>query len=204
VRHLGVCLLFGAAVALGWSALAFAQAGGPELKTDDTYFPGEGALSTPAKVLQHANAIPRGAVGTGTDREKLIRLFLWRAEHYTHLVSPAVYNMPGVVPSPSNDNPLMTDYDSMRTLFSYGWGVCGTNHAQMRVFADQAGWQSRRRGLQGDTGYEILVDAGVPAGATGWRYCNTDQYTLHFLSNSGSAHFASLDEVVNTNHHYAE
>jgi hypothetical protein len=197
VRHLGVCLLFGAAAAFGWAAPALAQAGGPELKTDHTYFPGEGAMSTPARVLQHANAIPRGTVGTGTDREKFIRLFLWRAEHYTHLLSPAVYNLPGITPDPSADNGLMTDYDAMRAMFSYGWGVCGTNHGQMRVFADAAGWPSRRRGLAGDTGYEILIDGG-------WRYCNTDQYTLHFLSNSPSAHFASVDEVINTNHHYAE
>jgi len=33
---------------------------------------------------------------------------------------------------------------------------------------------------------------------------NTDQYTLHFLSNSGSDHFASVDQVITTNHHYAE
>lgn len=197
MRHLGVCLLFAAAAMLASAAPALAQAGGPELRTDDPYFPGEGALSTPARVLQHANATPRGTVGTGTDREKLIRLFLWRAEHYTHLISPAVYNLPGKTPNPAADEQLMTDYDAMRTFFSYGWGVCGTNHGQMRVFADEAGWASRRRGLNGDTGYEILVDGG-------WRYCNTDQYTLHFLSNSGSAHFASLDEVVGTTHHYAE
>src|SRR5258707_11411385 len=92
----------------------------------------------------------------------------------------------------------------MRTLFSYGWEVCGTNDAQMRVFADDAGWPSRRRSLQGDTGYEVQVDANVPAGATGWRYYNTDQYTLHFLANDPAAHFASLDQVVTTNHHYAE
>jgi hypothetical protein len=193
VRHLGLSLLFAVAAA----AEAIAQAGGPELKTDDVYYPGEGALSTPARVIQHANAIPRGAVGTGTDREKFIRLFLWRAEHYTHLYSPAVYNLPGKTPSPAADDGLMTDYDAMRTLFSYGWGVCGTNHGQMRVFADQAGWASRRRGLNGDTGYEILIDGG-------WRYCNTDQYTLHFLTNSPTAHFASVDEIVSTNHHFAE
>jgi len=193
VRHLGLSLLFAVAAA----AEAYAQAGGPELKTDDVYYPGEGALSTPARVIQHANAIPRGTVGTATDREKFIRLFLWRAEHYTHLYSPAVYNLPGVTPDPSNDNGLMTDYDGMRTLFSYGWGVCGTNHGQMRVFADQAGWASRRRGLNGDTGYEILIDGG-------WRYCNTDQYTLHFLTNSPTAHFASVDQIVSTNHHYIE
>src|SRR5437016_6049262 len=53
----------------------------------------------------------------------------------------------------------MTDYDGMRTFFSYGWGGCGTNHGQMRGFADDAGRHGRR-----------------PA----------------------------LDEVINTNHHYAE
>jgi hypothetical protein len=197
VRHLGLSLQFAVVAVLGSAIPAFAQSGGPELRTDDPYFPGEGALSTPARVLQHANSTPRGTVGTGTDREKLIRLFLWRAEHFSHQVSPAVYNLPGVAPDPKADNSLMTDYDAMRGLFSYGWGLCGTNHAQMRVFADEEGWPSRRRALSGDTGYEILVDGG-------WRYCNTDQYTLHFLSNSGAAHFASLDEVINTNHHYAE
>ncbi|HVR83568.1 MAG TPA: hypothetical protein VMU54_04605, partial [Planctomycetota bacterium] len=133
---------------------ALAQAGGPELATDDPYYPGEGALSTAPRVLAHANTVPRGTLGASTDRDKLIRLFLWRAEHFGHQVSPAVYNLPLVTPSPSSDNPLMTDYDAMRAFFSYGWGVCGTNHAQMRVFADEAGWPSRRRDLQGDTGFE--------------------------------------------------
>jgi hypothetical protein len=204
VRHLGVCLLFGAAAAFGWAAPAFAQAGGPELKTDDPYYPGEGALSTAPRVLAHAFSVPRGTLGATSNRDKMIRLFLWRAEHYGHQVSPAIYNQPGVTPSPSADNSLMTDYDAMRTFFSYGWGVCGTNHAQMRVFADEAGWPSRRRSLVGDTGYEVMVDAGVPAGATGWRYFNTDQYTLHFLANDPTQHFASLDQVVTTNHHYIE
>ncbi|HLH28352.1 MAG TPA: hypothetical protein VKW77_05520, partial [Acidimicrobiales bacterium] len=186
------------------AAPAWAQAGGPELKTDDPYYPGEGALSTPSRVLAHALAVPRGPLGASTNREKMIRLFLWRAEHFAHNVSPEVYNLPGVDPAPSKDNPLMTDYDAMRALFSYGWGVCGTNHAQMRVFADEAGWPCRRRGLQGDTGFEVQVDANSPPGATGWRYYNTDQYTLHFLANDPSAHFASLDEVVSTAHRYIE
>ncbi len=193
MRHLGVCLLFAVAA----TSTAYAQAGGPELRTDDTYFPGEGAMSTPAKVVQRAYAIPRGTLGSATNRDKFIRLFLWRSENFGHLTSPAVYNLPGVAPDPKADNGLMTDYDAMRALFSYGWGLCGTNHGQMRVFADEAGWESRRRGLQGDTGYEIFVDGG-------WRYCNTDQYTIHFLSNSPSAHFASVDEVIGTNHHYIE
>jgi hypothetical protein len=204
VRHLGVCLLFGAAVTFAGAAPALAQAGGPELRTDDPYFPGEGALSTPPRVVSHAYAIPRGTLGTASNRDKMIRLFLWRAEHYAHQVSPAVYNLPGVTPSPTSDNPLMTDYDAMRAFFSYGWGVCGTNHAQMRVFADAAGWPSRRRDLNGDTGFEVMVDPGVPAGATGWRYFNTDQYTLHFLANDPAQHFASLDQVVATAHHYIE
>lgn len=173
------------------------QAGDPQLRTNDPYYPGEGAMSTPAKCLQAAWATPRGALGSATNREKMIRLFLWRAETYAHLYSPAVYNLPGRTPKPSSDDPLMIDYDAMRALFSYGWGLCGTNHGQMRVFAEAAGWTDRRRGLQGDTGYEVFVDGG-------WRYFNTDQYTLHFLSNDPAAHFASLDQVVSTNHRYIE
>lgn len=173
------------------------QAGDPQLRTDDPYFPGEGALSTPAKCLQAAWAAPRGSLGSATNREKLIRLFLWRAEHFAHLNSPETYALPGLTPNPSAPNSLLTDYDGMRGLFSYGWGLCGTNHAQMRVFTEAAGWTDRRRGLQGDTGYEIYADGG-------WRYYNTDQYTLHFLSNDPAAHFASLDQVVSTNHRYLE
>lgn len=204
MRQLLVSLSMFLVGGVAWSESAFAQAGGPELRTDDPYYPGEGALSTPPRAVAHALSVPRGPLGTSTNREKMIRLFLWRAEHFGHELSPEVYNLPGVKPSPSTDNPLMTDYDAMRALFSYGWGVCGTNHAQMRVFADEAGWPSRRRSLKGDTGYEIQVDAGVPTGATGWRYFNTDQYTLHFLANDPASHFASLDQVVTTNHHYAE
>ena len=36
------------------SASAWAQTGDPELKTDHPYYPGEAALSTPAKVVSHA------------------------------------------------------------------------------------------------------------------------------------------------------
>jgi hypothetical protein len=201
-------LAVGLFAVLAGSAPAWAQAGGPELKTDDPYYPGEGALSTPPRVLSHAFSVPRGTMGASTNREKMIRLFLWRAEHYGHQVSPEVYNLPGTVanstPDPSSDNPLLTDYDAMRAMFSYGFGVCGTNHAQMRVFTDEAGWPCRRRGLNGDTGFEVQVDANVPPGATGWRYYNTDQYTLHFLSNDPSAHFASVDEVITTAHRYIE
>jgi hypothetical protein len=179
--------------------LAFlaSQTGDPQLRTDHPHYAGEGSMSTPARAVQHAMAVPRGALGSSTDRDRLVRLFLWRAETFSHLSSPAVYNLPGVTPDPAADNPLMTDYDAMRALFSYGYGLCGTNHAQMRAFAEAAGWTDRRRGLNGDTGYEVFVDGG-------WRYVNTDQYTLHFLSNSPSAHFASLDQVVSTNHRHIE
>jgi len=73
---------------VAWSASALAQAGGPELRTDDPYYPGEGALSTTPRVLAHAWGVPRGSLGAGTNREKMIRLFLWRAEHFGHELSP--------------------------------------------------------------------------------------------------------------------
>jgi hypothetical protein len=162
------------------SARANAQVGDPQLRTDHPYFPGELALSTPARVIATALATPRGTLGNGTNRDKLIRLFLWRAEHYGHLHSPAIYNLPGVKPNPLAANQLMTDNDGMRGLFSYGFGLCGTNHAQMRPFAEALGWTDRRVQLVNDTGYEIFVDGK-------WRYVNTDQYTLHFESSSPGA-----------------
>jgi MYXO-CTERM domain-containing protein len=176
---------------------ARAQVGDPQLLTDHPYYPGEGAMSTPARAVKLAMDTPRGTLGTGNDRDKLIRLFLWRIEHFAHAISPAVYNMPGKKPNPSGDDPLMTDYDGMRGLFSYGFGLCGTNHAQMRPFAEAMGWKDRRRGLQGDTGYEIQVDGK-------FRYFNTDGYSLHFLENSPTAHFAGIDEVITTKHRYLE
>lgn len=190
VRRIGLVLLLAAAPARG-------QVGDPQLETDHVYFPGEGAMSTPARAVKMAMSAPRGTLGGESGRDKLIRLFLWRAEHYAHLWSPAVYNLPGLVPNPRADHPLMTDLDSMRALFSYGFGLCGTNHAQMRPFVETLGWAGRTRALVGDTGYEVLVDGG-------WRYFNSDQYTLHFLEDSPTAHFASLDQVISTPHRYIE
>ncbi len=186
--------------ALSVASSAWAQTGDPQLKTDHPYSPGEGAMSTPARAVALALATPRGSLGSASNRDRMIRLFLWRAEHYAHLNSPQVYNLPGVAPNPAVENsttPLMIDYDAMRGLFSYGFGVCGTNHAQMRAFTEEMGWTDRRRALAGDTGYEVFVDGA-------WRYFNTDQYTIHFQTNSPTAHFASLDDVINTNHHFAE
>lgn len=194
-RAVGAALLSTALLRI--ESPAEAQVGDPQLRTNHQYFPGELAMSTPARAVNHAMVAGRGSVGSTSNRDKLIRLFLWRSETFAHNYSPAVYNLPGVQPNPLAGNQLMTDFDAMRTLFSYGFGLCGTNHAHMRVFAEQAGWQSRRRGLVGDTGHELLVDGK-------WRYVNTDQYTLHFQSNSSAAHFASLDEVINTNHHFVE
>ncbi len=188
---------FLAVLAAAGALAAPAQAGDPQLKTDHPYYPGELGMSTPQRAVQTALSTPRGTLGSSTNRDKMIRLFLWRAETFAHLYSPAVYNLPGVQPNPQADNPLMTDYDGMRGLFSYGFGLCGTNHGQMRIFAEALGWDSRRRALNGDTGHEVFVDGG-------WRYFNTDQYTLHFLSDSSAAHFASLDEVITTNHRYIE
>ncbi|HZE98720.1 MAG TPA: hypothetical protein VE981_16955 [Planctomycetota bacterium] len=83
------------------SASAWAQTGDPQLSTDHAYFPGEGAMSMPAKAVSHALAVPRGALGNSTNRDKLIRIFLWRGEHFAHPISPAVYNLPLVTPDPT-------------------------------------------------------------------------------------------------------
>ncbi|MGH7142989.1 MAG: DNRLRE domain-containing protein [Planctomycetota bacterium] len=185
------------AILLASTNLFAASVGDPEIKTNDTYFPGELAMSTLPRILAHAYSITRGTVGSSTQHDKLIKLFLWRDEHYTHELSPCIYNNPTLTPSPSVDNPLEIDYDTLRAMFSYSWGVCGTNHAQMRAIAEEAGFPHRRRGLAGDTGQELYETGG-------WRYVNTDQYTLHFLTNSESSDFASVDQVVSTNHRYIE
>ena len=65
------------------SLLALVQVGDPQIGTDHPYFPGEKAMSTPARVRDFSNAVPRGSLTAANDREKLIRLFLWRAEHFS-------------------------------------------------------------------------------------------------------------------------
>ncbi|HTL53629.1 MAG TPA: DNRLRE domain-containing protein, partial [Planctomycetota bacterium] len=195
--NLMAALIIGAIFLAG--PLHAVSVGDPEIKTDDTYFPGELALSTLPRIVAHAYSIPRGTVGSSTEHDKLIKLFLWRCEHFTHLESPELIENPNYTPDPAADNTLITEYDTLRGMFSYAWGVCGTNHAQFRAICDEAGLGHRRRGLPGDTGQEVYENGG-------WRYVNTDQYTLHFLSNSLSADFASLDQVVNgaAQGHYIE
>jgi hypothetical protein len=76
--------------------------GDPQIWTDHPYYPGEGALSTPRRIVETALATPRGGlVEDGTNRSALIKLFLWRAEHYTHGPTPMLYNLPGYTPDPA-------------------------------------------------------------------------------------------------------
>ena len=119
---------------LAFSVSALAQVGGPELTTDHPYYPGEGAMSTPLKATTAAMAVPRGTLGSASGRDQMIRLFLWRGEHYAHLYSPAVYNLPATQPDPTAGNQLMTDYDAMRAMFSYGrrWPEPDARHRRKR------------------------------------------------------------------------
>jgi len=179
--------------------------GDPQVWTDHPYYPGEGALSTPQRIVDTALAIPRGGiVEDGTDRSKFIKLFLWRSEHFTHGPAPMIYNLPGYQPDPAGtplgrDNGGMPqmDMDAMRALFSYGWGECGVNHAQMGVFFASLGWPHRCRPLYHDVTGETFVDGK-------WCQFNADQYSLHFLEDNPHAPFASVDENIAALHRHLE
>ncbi|MGH7143061.1 MAG: hypothetical protein ACREJ2_02875 [Planctomycetota bacterium] len=154
-------------------------------------------MSTLPRILQFAYSIPRGSVGSTSEHDRIIKLFCWRDEHFSHMYCPELYEVPGRTPNPLGDDTLISDYDSLREMFSFGWGLCGENHAQFRPIAEEAGFQHRRRNLSGDTGQELYENGH-------WAYVNTDQYTLHFLSNNSTADFASVDQVITAPDHYIE
>src|SRR5438045_1350751 len=106
-----------------------------------------------------------------------------------HLMSPQEYVVPGVTPYPPNDNGLMIDCDCLSKQFSFGWGVCGTNHGLMRPICDTAGLPSRRRGIVGDTAYEVFVNSR-------WVLTNTDSGSIISLNNTTGSAFAGVDDII--------
>ncbi|HYF48704.1 MAG TPA: PKD domain-containing protein, partial [Planctomycetota bacterium] len=164
--------------------------GDPQIKTDHTYYQGELAYSTLPRLVASALNTPGRPTTGNTARDNVLKLWYWRVEHYYHHMSPAEYLLPGVTPSPSADNPLMTAYDCLSQQFSYGYGLCGTNHGTIRPILETAGFESRRRGLYGDTGHEVKYNGR-------WAMMNTDSVSMISLTNSTTSDFASVDEIIN-------
>ncbi|HYE06174.1 MAG TPA: hypothetical protein VEL07_11735 [Planctomycetota bacterium] len=168
---------------------ATSAVGDPEIKTDHPYYQGELAYSTVDNLVASALNTP-GRPSTGDPvKDTILRLYYWRLEHYYHRMSPEEYNLPGVVPNPANNNPLMIDYDCLSQQFSYGWGLCGTNHATIRPILEAANLPTRRRGINGDTTHEVYANGR-------WVMMNTDSASVISMSNSTTAEFAGVDDLI--------
>ncbi|MGD0090058.1 MAG: MBG domain-containing protein [Planctomycetota bacterium] len=181
-----------AAAALATLAPAFAAGsavGDPEIKTDHPYYQGELAYSNLSNLVASALATT-GRPTTGDPvKDQIIKLWYWRIEHYYHQWSPQEYNLPGVVPNPPNDNPLMIDRDCLSQQFSFGYGVCGTNHSMCRPIFETAGFKSRCRSINGDTTHEVYY-------GTRWAMINADSASIISMTNNAAAEFAGVDDLI--------
>ncbi len=182
----GMALAF---LTVGSNAFAANAVGDPEIKTDHTYYQGELAYSTITRLIASALATPGRPTTGETNKDQVLKLWFWRLEHYYHTMSPQEYNLPGVAPYPPNDNPLMTDYDCLSQQFSFGHGVCGTNHAMLRPIFEQAGFHARRRGIVGDTTHEVFCNGR-------WVMVNTDSASIISMTNTTSSEFAGVDDII--------
>jgi hypothetical protein len=182
-----------AALVLLAAAPARADVGGPELRTDHPWYPGElacstfGALfATQAELYEHVIGVkPR------TDEQKVLAAWLWRNTHYCH-AEEGVEDLWGKGHTKGGDSRTREYWTGM---FAHGFGLCGTTHAQWVAEMEALLGHSRGRcvGVDGHNSFEVFLQ-GSPYGDGKWVLLDHDVSTVIF-STDGSR-LLSIKEVM--------
>jgi hypothetical protein len=173
------------------AASAYASVGDPQIKTDDPWYPGELSCSTfdrlfKTEATEYTRATGRPVV---TDEDKALASWFWRNTHYWH----------GEEGQRDCYNEQKFGGDKNREywtgLFSDGFALCGTTHAQWCAEMDALLGHGRSRvvGVSGHNSFEVYLTGGV-YGKGQWALLDHDISTVIY-SPDGSR-LLSLPEIV--------
>ena len=166
-------LAFLLAVAIGFLAVANEVAaeetnaspqhvivGDPQLKTDHPWFPGELSCSTFDRLFATQAALYERVTGrkADTDEDKAIASWYWRNLNFYHNYSPRE-NLWNEKIATENHNNKDVVYEYWSGLFSYGFSLCGTTHAQYTAEMEQLLGHCRGRAVSvpGHTTFEVFL-----------------------------------------------
>jgi hypothetical protein len=168
-----------AAVVFALAALALparADVGDPQVRTDHPWYPGELACSTFERLFATEAEAYRRVVGVEprTDEQKALAAWFWRNAHYYHAMD-ARQDLFGK--GFAHEDNWTREY--WTGLFGFGFGLCGTTHAQWGAEMEQLLGHARGRGagVDGHSSFEVFLTGG-PYGKGKWVLLDHDISTV--------------------------
>ena len=161
------------------AAPARAGVGDPQVETDHPWYPGERAFSTFDRLFEaEARAFER-LVGRrpSSDEDRALASWLWRNTHYWH-GQPGDLDLEGDGFDVGGD-PKIREY--WAGLYAFGFGLCGTTHAQWSGEMEALLGHGRARvvGVTGHNSFEVWLTGG-PYGEGRWALLDHDVCTVVF------------------------
>lgn len=160
------------------SLLAVAAVGDAQLRTDDPWYPGEGAISTFARLeaTQAAQYERMAGQRPYSDEERALASWAWRNTHFAHGEEGAE----DLWGQGFKKGDLRTR-EYWTGLFAHGFGLCGTTHSQWTAEMEQLLGHTRGRamGVDGHNSFEVWLTGGA-YGAGKWALLDHDISTVIF------------------------
>ena len=164
---------------LAVAASARAGVGDPQVATDDPWYPGELACSTFPRLFATQAAAYKRVTGRdcATDEDKALAAWLWRNTHYFHAEEGAE-DLWGKGFKNDADG---RSREYWTGLFSHGYGLCGTTHAQWCAEMEALLGHGRGRdtGCAGHNSFEAFLKGGA-YGDGKWVLLDSDQSCVVF------------------------
>lgn len=181
----GFCLAFGGASPVS------AAVGDPQIKTDHPWYPGELSCSTFERLFATQAQVYRRVTGraVSTDEDKALASWYWRNLHYAHGEEGG------------NDcfgrgfDRAEWNREYWTGLFSHGFGLCGTTHAQYGAEINALLGHGRGRvvGVTGHNSFEVFLTGGPYANGR-WALLDHDVSTVVF--DESGTRLLSIAEIV--------
>jgi hypothetical protein len=171
--------LAGSLVALAVLAMpARGDVGDPQVRTDHPWYPGELACSTFERLFATQAEHYRRVTGTvpRTDEQKALASWFWRNTHFYHGEDGRL-DLWGKGFARADD--WCREY--WTGLFAFGFGLCGTTHAQWSAEMEHLLGHARGRsaGVEGHSSFEVFLTGG-PYGEGKWVLLDHDISTVVF------------------------
>jgi hypothetical protein len=155
---------------------ARADVGDPQVRTDHPWYPGELSCSTFDRLFATQAANYRRVVGVEptTDEHKALASWFWRNANYYHGLD-ARQDLWGK--GFAHEDNWTREY--WTGLFAFGFGLCGTTHAQWSAEIDRLLGPGRGRvvGVPGHSSFEVFLTGGR-YGAGRWALLDHDISTV--------------------------
>ncbi len=174
-------------------ALAAADTGDPQVRTDHPWYPGELACSTFERLFVTQAEVYERVVGRApkTEEQKALASWLWRNLHYWHGEEGAE----DLWGQGFTGGPDRRTREYWTGLFAHGFGLCGTTHSQYTAEMEYLLGHGRGRGVgvQGHNSFEVFLSGG-PYGEGRWVLLDHDISTVIF--HDDGSRLLSIREVM--------